>query len=415
LRGDLKLGNYLLKKYGGVHRRILGNIGKDILKDVWESLVWKNPWNETSRVLFGLPRNWNDIDIATNITLMEFTRQKHSVTLAWLEEYGICGDWITVKNSTIPQAGRGAFTRRQFYPGEIVSPFPLIHIPYRKYLDMYEMKKDESGDFEATKKKVTTQLLLNYCMGHRESTMLLCPYGTLSSFINHNQTLVNVEIVWAEPKNSNHHPNWQNKSLSELYETSYAGLAMNLKAIREVREGEEIFLNYGDEWESAWKKHVDDWAPVEGAKDYMSAEQHNSEVGTINTESEALLKPYPDNVMIHVNLAFVQPRENWMKHWREGTLADFIVIEDEYTSECDILRRESDEEGNVWYAVQFNMTDDNAGNEELRLLENLPREAFIFFDKPHTTDMHQLSALRHEIQIPDSIFPEIWKNIKSSF
>jgi len=412
LKGDLLLGDQLLKKYERLKNYVNSKIDNEALKDLWELFVWNNPWNESSRVLFGLPRNWDDINVASNITLLEFTRQKHSVTLDWLGKNGICGDWIIVKKSTFPQAGRGAFARRNFEAGEIVAPFPLIHLPYRIYLDMFEIEKDEDGEFEATDRKITTQLLLNYCMGHRESTLLLCPYGTLSSYINHNQTLTNVELVWADPKSSNHKPEWLNKSLSELYNTHYAGLAMNLKATRPIHEDEELFLNYGDEWEIAWQNHIKNWAPVKGASKYKSAEEHNVEVVNVKTAFEALFKPYPDNVAIHVNLAFDQPRRNWMRHWKVGTISKFILKEDEYTSKCDILRRERDKEDNVWYTVQINTTNDHTDMKESNILVDLPREALIFFDEPHTTDMHQLSAHRHDIRIPDSLFPDIWKNTK---
>lgn len=411
LKGDLALAERLLKKYKLRAKRLkLMEVKEEIIEDIWESFAWQNPWNKTSRILFGLPRNWEDTRLVSNRTLLWLRRREHSVTLDWLEEHGICGDFITVKNSTIRQAGRGAFARKGFKTGDVVAPLPFVHLPYRRYLDMFDIIKNEEGEFEASNEKRHTQLLLNYCMGHNESTMLLCPYGTLSSHINHNQTLANVEMVWADPKTSIHNPRWLNKSLSELYSISYSGLSMNLRATRDINSGDEIFIDYGDEWERAWQKHVSNWKPVENSKDYKSAEQLNMETKHLKTEFETLFDPYPNNVVIHLNLAFNNPRSTWLDHWEDGTLQDYIIRVDEYTKQCEILSREKDDEGKVWYTAIINATDDRTGKNEPKKLEKLPRLAFVFFDKPHTTDMHLPGAFRHDIRIPDHLFPDTWRN-----
>ncbi|MGV2389782.1 MAG UNVERIFIED_CONTAM: hypothetical protein LVR29_20560 [Microcystis novacekii LVE1205-3] len=50
--------------------------------------------------------------------------------------------------------------------GDIVVPAPMIQIMDRDLLSLY----DENGDH-----KVGDQLVLNYCFGHRDSSLLLCP------------------------------------------------------------------------------------------------------------------------------------------------------------------------------------------------------------------------------------------------
>jgi hypothetical protein len=51
-------------------------------------------------------------------------------------------------------------------------------------------------------------------------------------------------------------------------------------------------------------------------------------------------------------------------------------------------------------------------NKEARagMLQDAPRDAFVFVDKPYKSDMHLPNAFRHEIMIPDEIFPDKWKN-----
>jgi hypothetical protein len=392
-------------------------VKKEILEEVWESFAWKTPWDDTSRVMFAVPKNWEETRLAGNITLTLLKQRHHSVSVEWLEEHGECGDLITVKPSTLVQAGRGAFSRTLLTEGEVVAPFPLIHIPYRSRLDMFEVSRvnTKRGYSVDKDKKVQTQLIENYCMGHSESTMLLCPYGTLSSHINHNQTMANVKMVWADPEKSNHQPSWLNKTLKQLYETPHAGLAMTLVATRDIQPDEEIFLDYGEEWESAWQQHVENYVPVDGAEDYKSAEQLNNELKIVKTEFELMFSPYPPNVKLYFSKAFTKPRHIWVKYWKQGTLQEYMEKEDEYFIEVDVLRREVDKRGNTWWYV---VPRDHGPKEKEKLIKpkiisKVPLEAFKFFDQAYTTDFTQPNAFRHDMRIPNHLFPEVWRNRKS--
>ncbi|KAI2513179.1 hypothetical protein MHU86_1217 [Fragilaria crotonensis] len=416
LKGDLVRANELIEKYLNLEQSLKSVVKGEILEELWETFAWKTPFEDTSRVLFAMPKNWDDLRVAGNITLTELKRRHHSTSLDWLKQHGECGDLITVKESTIRQAGRGAFARKRFTVGEIVAPYPLIHLPYRQVLDMFELtRSDDPKKHKADRdRKTQTQLLENYCMGHNESTLLLCPYGTLSSHINHNQTLANVKMVWADPAKSNHHADWLNKTLRELYDTPYAGLAMSLVATREIEANEEIFLDYGDEWEEAWQTHVKSYVPVSGASTYKSAEQLNDEMTVIRTEFELIFHPYPSNVQVYFSLAFSVPRIVWLKYWEQGTLDEFMIKEDEYYGRVEVLRREVDRYGDTWYTV---LPLDDGSKKKLplkpKIIERVPREAFRFFDNSYTSDMLQRNAFRHDARIPDHLFPDLWRNRRS--
>jgi len=43
-------------------------------------------------------------------------------------------------------------------------------------------------------------------------------------------------------------------------------------------------------------------------------------------------------------------------------------------------------------------------------LIDVPRDAFTYFNRPYTTDMFLANAFRHDIRIPDDLFPEAWRN-----
>ena len=44
--------------------------------------------------------------------------------------------------------------------------------------------------------------------------------------------------------------------------------------------------------------------------------------------------------------------------------------------------------------------------------EGMPREAFLFRDKYYTNDVFLPNAFRHDIRIPDDLFPDTWKNLQ---
>jgi hypothetical protein len=405
LAGDLHKADKLLFRYSSLEGRLQAEVKSQILMDLWESFAWKNPWSDTSRIMFALPKTWDETREALNISLPTLKRHQHSVSVEWLQENGECGDLITVRPSNLPQAGRGAFARRLFKAGETIAPLPMIHIPYRAILDMFNVSSDGKVD---KKVKVHTQLLENYCMGHKESTMLLCPYGTLSSHINHNQTLANVMLEWAEPSRSIHDPHWLNKTVDELHKTNHAGLAMNVVATRDIASDEEIFLDYGDEWERAWHQHLKRWTPVDGASNYLPAGQLPATSKSIKTVFELLSSPYPQGVSLYFSKAFAGPVDDWWTHWDEGTLEESYLVNQgrnfEFV-EVDVLDRERDDDGYTWYKVYL-IDKEHRG----KIVKGVPPEAFKFFDQTYATDMFQPNAFRHDIRIPDHLFPELWKN-----
>ena len=39
---------------------------------------------------------------------------------------------------------------------------------------------------------------------------------------------------------------------------------MEFVAIEAIEEGEEVFIDYGEEWHDAWKRHMERWEPPRG-------------------------------------------------------------------------------------------------------------------------------------------------------
>jgi hypothetical protein len=137
---------------------------------------------------------------------------------------------------------KGGFATKFIPQGHVVTAVPLIHIPNRDIFTMYgSMPGVKKGDAELIRnvsQPIHQQLMLNYCFGHRHSSLLLSPYGILNVIINHSQTRANVRIIWS--KRGTRHPEWLNQSIKEWGETSHAGLAFEFVATRDIREGDEV-------------------------------------------------------------------------------------------------------------------------------------------------------------------------------
>jgi hypothetical protein len=129
-------------------------------------------WN--SRTIAAFPKNIEEYQQMQKERLPQFRQKQFVRDMNWLREHGVCADNIYMEESTITQAGHGAFAVRPLKSASVILPVPLIHIPNREMLEMYEVGKD--GEVNRTN-VVGYQLLLNYCLGHRDSTMLLSPYG----------------------------------------------------------------------------------------------------------------------------------------------------------------------------------------------------------------------------------------------
>jgi SET domain len=168
---------------------------------------------------------------------------------------GYCLDNIQEGISTISGAGRGAFATKAFEKDSIITVAPLIHL---KHSDLYTKTRENESTF---------QMLLNYCFGHRKSDILLCPVSNIA-LINHNSEEPNAKIQWSKPSQNriDADTNYRAKGLNELSNNVddlkffNTKLAIEIVAIKAIDVGEEIFLNYGQEWEVAMTQHVEFWS-----------------------------------------------------------------------------------------------------------------------------------------------------------
>jgi SET domain len=406
IKGDLPRADKLLKKWDTLRKR-QNETKEEILRDLWESFVWRSPFDD-SRQFFALPKQWDETNQVLENGLVDLRKQQSTKSVEWLSEHGICGDNIREGLSEIPQAGRGAFATRFLRKGSPVASLPLLHIPNRKRFDIY------ARDVKNKSNVVGQQLMLNYCLGHRHSTMVLCPYGLLTALVNHASE-PNVKLQWSDPTRSVHDPEWLNKTVEDFRDQKFAVLTMELVALRNIEKDEEIVLNYGDEWEEAWNEHVKAWSPLKGAESYVSAADFNADLESkLKTVFEELVDPYPSNVQIKFDMAFAT-RTKWLSRLKAGTLKKYKMEMEADLVDCDILRFSKGADGRYYYtAAYIDPEEKNTKGGATIRVKGVPREAFVFKDLPYTGDFLQPNVFRHDIRIPDELFPDKWKNLLGS-
>ena len=349
----------------------------------------------------------------------EFSRPGRQIE--WIQEYGVCVDVFEIKPSTIPGIGRGAFLKRDSISvGEVITTTPLIHLD-RSQMHIYEQTYQGSHlirimrdhGISYTIKIKQRQLLLNYCFGHPDSTVLLLPTAPGVNVINHSREKVNAYIRWSINEN--------------LFDTSYpmldmlhfdmldeqAGqehqLAFDIVAMRDIQQGEEVFLDYGDKWMTAWEEHESSWKPRGKEHEYVSAadyvKQHAGE--SIRTVEEQQDYPYPDNLE---TACYFVPRGGDLLMdtvaWNDGNF-DCLRL-------CSVLSRKGESNDAMYTALVLprpGVIESNYCNQlpdEGVMVTNLPSRAVTLVDGPYTTDVFLQDAFRHEIGTPEGMYPGQW-------
>ena len=198
-------------------------------------------------------------------------------TPAWIRENGICMENLVPRESTIHGAGQGAFATFPLARGEIIAAAPLMQIINKNALNIYNDDGKRNG----------TQLLLNYCFGHHESSLLLCPNSN-AVLINHcsERTVTcgpegpNAAYRWSTGWDSSS-GQWWKMSLEQIAKEDGLGLAFEIVALRDIKEGDEIFIDYGTDWEEAWSRHVATWKPPPSDPNFLTAKHANQIQGAI--------------------------------------------------------------------------------------------------------------------------------------
>jgi hypothetical protein len=339
----------------------------------------------------------------------------------WLRQHGMCLDNLRPipRSKLQPQAGRSVIATRALSEGSLVAPVPVL--PFRREaLSLTRPKQDGTV-------AQLVQLLLNYCIGHKNSTLLLYPYGPMVNLINHpgDQTsLVNVRLRWSVHQS----PGVLNRSLTDLDQSP---LMLELVATRDIAPGEEVLLDYGPAWAAAWRDHASIWRPPPNAAKYAPSYVHDDAIRSLRLESELKTIPYPENVFTSCFYRYSdhksKDRKLRMDNVAAGDGGDTVVtvqwkqtrgiFELSNLRPCHVLQREhrGGKEGTV-FTVQIRNRPQLAAEEVIprgtvHIVNRVPRHAIRFSDKMYSTDQHLESAFRHEINSFDDGYPSKWLDL----
>lgn len=324
---------------------------------------------------------------------------------------GYCLDNIREGTSTVESAGRGAFATRSLEKGSIITPAPLLHVMDRSVLD------SDIADMNAT-----SQLLLNYCFGHEESDVLLCP-TTHVTLINHNSKVPNAELRWSQPSQNrvDAEINYRTRGLDEMLSSRIESwqelntkLAFEVVATKRIEVGEEIFLDYGSEWELALSEHTRRWIPPPET-DYVTPVEMNMLNMPIVPSGklpyyytyECRMEPlaHEQETLEEAGQNYFTPPQVSPEHWSEKMT--LLYGENDFVSwyPCHVFAANDD---GTFQADAFSKI--LPLSNKIRRWNNIPRESIRFADAHFQSNQHLPSAFRHFIPIPDRMFPFRWRS-----
>jgi hypothetical protein len=212
----------------------------------------------------------------------------------------------------------------------------------------------------------------------------------------------------------------------------------DLVATRDINEGEEIFIDYGDDWHNSWNQHKMSWVPPSSSSvfsSYRQTDQLNSvpRSSSIRTTEELTTNPYPSNIMTVCLYNFDDDNEegnvnNYSSNGNVKTDEDLIkkysrsgkhfvpddppMHEDYYP--CIIYSRDH-RSGACTVRVFKDVYDMDAREDEeghATILTEYPEISIRFVNRPYMGDIFLPKGFRHSLGIPNEIFPEQWKNLK---
>ena len=369
-----------------------------------------------------MPSQLEDVEKVVNEGIRSIYQPRSIRSVEELDRLGRCMDKIRPgRQSTIPQAGRGAFAARSIKKGEIAIGTPLIFTPTDDFYKMYEGDWIMQESPPDNSKVRQMQLILNYSWKHPKSSLFLIPYGPLVQLINHNQTQANVKVQWAKHGEMSQNNYWLTQSPEAIFPENTPGLFWDIVATKDIQPGDEIFLDYGDEWEEKWLAHVRDWQPPPDSESYQSAREwvEANPDAVLRTEEEQGVNPYPENFEMRCLVDIIEYNFELNRMTNEEARA--LWHEKAESMICTVQERRQEPNGEYLYIVHYlplgyleddGMTED--GMVSWYVSDWIPRGAISFADSPYTTDIFLRGAFRQPIGIPDEIMPTAWSGFQGT-
>ncbi len=196
-------------------------------------------WHEARGFVFAAsPLNTGEIIVESDSVTVANTK----ITLPTTDTFSsgmyhkVCLSNVYVNESLVFEAGRGLYASRAFEEGELVIVSPMLALS-RKFIDSTSYRS----------------FLKNYCFSNGKSDIVLAPL-TKVAMINHQPPPEdNLEMRWFSWTNDSDpiEQNWK-YSVDELLSSRSVLLDVGFHAKRRIEKDEELFIDYGLDWELAW-------------------------------------------------------------------------------------------------------------------------------------------------------------------
>ena len=212
-----------------------------------------------------------------------------------------------------------------------------------------------------------------------------------------------------------------------------------------------VFIDYGIEWETAWKNHVKKWLPPERPPNFVTVQEANKRMEPI---MKSLISGDLRKTVQHPHIFLAcqyythdevdyeedneedsenDPYADW-KSWTDEKILeefaddgeDFVYSELGYIDHaeyshwpCSVLKEEDVDEERYTVRIHQSPLDSEVTATTVwkekhwpRILTNYRRESIRYFIKPEDQDHMLPNVFRHHVGVPEGIFPEQWKNLK---
>jgi len=400
---DVKLKS--IKEYFDKHDREFHQ-NSHLKQSVWEYIL-STILDRRARKIF--PKSVEPLEELHQYGSLVYSHKDSTIrSMEWLNINARCVDRMKSQfPSTISNAGWGAFTTQSISKEKIITTTPLAPIWDK---ELFQMPTNFPSNQQSH------QLLLNYCYTHPQSSVHLFPYGNVVNYINHSSNKANAKLVWAHDFPL-FQPEFLNQPIDNLKEYlkhhQDPVLFMDIVALRDLEEGEEILIDYGDDWEKAWNAHVQNWESNSLSMLEKSVSHHdlnqkirNNSTQYYKTVTEQREDPYPSN--LHT-ASFVS--EHLMVFEIEKAKVTWSLLGDDYEGDvlrlCDIINRTYIPESSQYeYMIQTK----NVQNKTL-IVDKVPSNAVTLVEIQ--SDVYHKGSFRQPIGLEEpDFFPDAWKDMK---
>merc|ERR1712127_246089 len=241
----------------------------------------------------------------------------------------------------------------------------------------------------------------------------------MGTLINHGGAKANAHLEWTDVDDKFQNDNYIfNSNEDELADVAGHSMIMKVVADRAIAEGEEITIDYGSSWQTAWDEWEASWKNERKGKPHpLMADDLKKMYKNKPLETEETLKtnPYPENVFVGCYVVTQEFDDGQaMIHQEYGTeINNFMSptapeeFDAHFLYHVDVLDRKESEESFYEYTVRASLGSEV--NEFADVL-NVPHEVCTFFNREYTSDIFIDGAFRHHIGLPDEMVPSIWRH-----